>query len=532
MSEITAILNKVHNALFALTGLAYFESTCIELSQTLDFEHFMIGSLVKGSYQATTIAFATQGKLIENFSFCLKDTPCEKLLQNQPCIITSEVQEIYPDNECLKTMDIDSYLGLPLTTSSGDVIGIMVGMSSKPIDNLVDTVEGLQLIVTRASLELERKLLIEELQTAKQEAEQANKTKSDFLAMMSHEIRTPLNSILGSMHILKEENLSKAQKVWLDTIQQSSNSLMTILNDILDYSKMEANQLNLENIPFNLIDVLTYCTNLHKETASNKGLALSEKYLNHDQPCFWGDPTRIGQIFSNFISNAIKFTSIGSISISLKIEATNHEQSDIEITVQDTGIGMTPEQLEKITEPFVQASDHTKRQYGGTGLGIPICIRIAEMMNGSVEISSQPGQGSTFTLKLNLKNCDSSKVIDLKTKETLKRNYGKRVLIVEDNHINAKVAQKILANLGIESIRAIHGKDALRLAAKEDVDLILMDLNMPEMDGFEATQILKETNYPKPIVAFSANIAAHFTDSAMKEKASLLLSPNPLNWKT
>lgn len=518
MSSVKVFLEKVYDSLFTLTDQEFFNNTCLELTQALELEYFFIALLNVTTQKSTTLSYAHKGKLLDNYSYDLNNTPCKELLTQNSCLYARHVKDLFPENNFFNSNHIESYLGLPLSNTKGEVIGLMVGMSSMPNEHLKETHEGLKRIATRTSLELERRLLIEALEKSKLEAELANKTKSDFLAMMSHEIRTPLSSILGSMHILKEEALTKTQKTWVETVKDASNNLMVILNDIMDYSKIEANQLNLEHIPFDLRDVIKYCVTLNKENTTYKGLTFREDYEKMGSLSVYGDPTRLSQIISNFMSNAIKFTSEGYIEISTIIKSKTKQHTQVQITVKDTGIGMSPEQLEKITQPFVQAEEHTHRHYGGSGLGIPICLRIAELMKGSIDIISEVNKGSTFTLNLNLENCDPKLIIGHHIKDSLKRNYNKKVLIVEDNHINAKVARKILANLGIESIRAVHGKEALKMAIQEDVDLILMDLNMPEMDGYEATEKLKAQSYKKPILALSANIHADMTKDFMKKK--------------
>ncbi len=372
----------------------------------------------------------------------------------------------------------------------------------------------------------ERKLVEQQLLEAKIEAERANQVKGEILANMSHEIRTPLSAILGLSQLTLGTELSLKQKDYLQKIHGASKSLMSILNDILDYSKAEAGQMALESEIFQLGSVLQACSNLFIEAAISKGTKLRYETASDVPPNLVGDSLRLGQILQNLLSNAIKFTERGEIG--LKVELAETLSADVlppdvllRFTISDTGIGLTPEQIGRLFTPFGQVDTSITRKYGGTGLGLSISKRLVEMMGGNITASSQAGQGSVFSFTARFRVAALSPDRGNEPADSMRRLKGVRILLVEDNVINQQVGQEFLQQAGAEVSLADNGRIAVAKVQRGDFDLVLMDLQMPGMDGFEATRRIR--NLPGkqhlPIVAMTA--AAMLKDRLACEAAGM-----------
>ncbi len=345
-------------------------------------------------------------------------------------------------------------------------------------------------------------------QRALEEAKQATKAKSDFLANMSHEIRTPMNGIFGLIQMLQDSKLNVEQRSMLSMMSSCSDSLVNILNDILDISKIDAGQMELEEIDFDLyslIEEVVFLLNSRAEQNKNKIVIEIEE----DEPrCFKGDPTRIRQIITNYISNAIKFTNNGLITVGYE----QNSDEGITLFVKDTGIGIPIETQGKLFNAFTQADSSTTRKYGGTGLGLVICSKLAELMNGKTGFESKEGEGSTFFFEAPLKKGEKnlSSLKNIKVRKKTVQSSELKILLAEDNEINQMVAKKLLAKLGYQCEISVNGAEVLKTIQKRGVhyySLILMDMQMPIMDGIEATQsILKEYGEDAPpIIALTAN---------------------------
>ncbi len=369
----------------------------------------------------------------------------------------------------------------------------------------------------------------EELRQAKELAEAASIIKSEFLANMSHEIRTPLNAVVGISNILQTDKLSpEKKKECLNTLALSAKALLGLINELLDLSKIEANNIELEHIDFDLKALAQEVITLLSLRSQEKGILLSLNY-NMTQTRFLGDPLRIRQILVNLLSNAVKFTDHGGVQVVVESAKTeNPELLQVKIKVMDTGIGVPPEKLNTIFQKFTQGESSTTRKYGGSGLGLAICKGLAEKMHGTIEVESIPAKGSVFIVSLPLSPVPESDAVLASIEEAEKYRQNDpnavengRILLVEDNAANILVTTTYLQELGLDYDIAKNGKTALEKYCLQRYGLILMDIQMPDMNGYEVTRWMREietrNHQPHtPIIAMTAFASVDSKDSCLK----------------
>ncbi|MCB0738165.1 MAG: response regulator [Bacteroidetes bacterium] len=361
----------------------------------------------------------------------------------------------------------------------------------------------------------ERKLTEKQLILAKEDAERAKRAEELFLANMSHELRTPLNGVVGFTRLLLGTTLTKEQNEFVSTVQDSANHLLAVINDILEISKIKAGEMEFESIPISTTKVVMTAVNTFKVMASNKSVALYEEIDSHIPPYVMGDQTRLNQVLLNLINNALKFTHDGFVVVKVQLLSEDTRKVRLKFSVQDSGIGISEDRLKDIFSDFKQADASVARKYGGTGLGLSICKNMVELQGGKIYVESVVNVGSSFHFELEFKKTSIIKTPEDSTGAFEPKDLGNvNLLLVEDNKINVKLAENVLKKWGgdLRYQIASNGQEAVDLHEKENFDIILMDLQMPVMDGFEATEyIRKELPAPQcqtPIIALTADVMA------------------------
>jgi PAS domain S-box-containing protein len=417
----------------------------------------------------------------------------------------------------------DGYMEVPIVLKNGSEMWLGQNIHLLQRNGKV---MGLQVVARDITKEIQYK---EELIKARNIAENTAELKSQFLANMSHEIRTPLNGIVGIIKLLEKTPLNEKQHTYLRAVSASSDQLMGIINDVLDLSKIESGKLELNKVEFNFNELIRSLIDVMEIKASMKGLKLSYKIDSELPEILVGDPVSLNQILYNLIGNSLKFTLEGEISltVNLRKDCDNNHCIHVEIIVSDTGVGMKREVQDKIFEAFMQAESSTTRQFGGTGLGLTIVKKLVDLQNGAICVESEEGKGTKFYVHLCFNKCNSNtseNLLHISADHSILRD--KQILVVEDNFVNQLVTKDLLEDLGSLVTIAENGLVALEKLKSSSFDIILMDMQMPIMDGFEAMRRIRSTEGISdiPILALSANVVKSEIEKCMSNGASDYMS--------
>jgi len=489
-----------------------------ELSKIWDTNNFFIALYDKTSDTMSLPFFADEKDKF--YEIPTKGTISGYVIKNNKSVLLkeNELKVLEEANEIeLVGTPCKVWMGVPLTVED-NIIGIMCLQDYDDEDKFSqDDLYVLDFIANQIAIAIQRRIMLDNLVVARQRAEEAAQSKQIFMSTMSHEIRTPLNEVIGITNLLLQGNPREDQMDFIKTLRFSGNHLLTLVNDVLDYNKMESGKIIFEQVQFNLNDFVDELMRSYSFRSKAKNLSFEINREGRLPDEVIGDQIRLNQILSNLLSNALKFTSQGGVTVTIRELERTGNQSKMEFSVQDTGIGIPPERQTEIFESFTQASADTARKYGGSGLGLAICKKLIELQGGKIILESEPGEGSTLRFALNFTVAEKKSKDQLtETQESYKGLEGKHILVAEDNKINFFVANKFLAGWGVIVTHAENGQLALEKLEKQSFDLILMDLHMPVMDGIEATRIIRKSADPRinsiPIVALTAAIMSENHD--------------------
>ena len=433
--------------------------------------------------------------------------PAELYQQVLPLFITVSLQQRSIEKQVLHKGNMDVWYKVVVVPYNNGIIATFSDISYLKQTEVVLREQAELLYLTN-----------KELTTAKQQAESAAMAKAQFLSTMSHEIRTPMNAVLGLTQLLLAENPRDDQLDHLKTLKFSTDNLLVIINDILDFNKIESGKIDIESVSLSLHELTRGIKQSLNARASEKGIGLT---INIDEKIpvhLVGDPVRLTQVLTNLVSNAVKFTERGGVELRIDLLGSDEEAVHLHFRVIDTGIGIPEDKLSAVFEQFTQAGSDTTRKYGGTGLGLAICRRLLELMGSCIELKSTPGEGSEFHFHLTMNKVNNSKsAYPAVTEEEQHREqdlsaFQATVLVVDDNRVNQKVVGHFLNKWGVKVVFASHGGEATEKVRAEVYDLILMDLQMPEMNGYEAAHFIRSLPDPYyqqvPMIALSADVVA------------------------